>query len=128
VEPVLEIDERSVGPDLLAQLLAGNHVARMRQQNQQNLKWLARETDTDPTLEQFPGRDIHFERSEGQSGRGLGLGQHIRSAAGQDSVYHGPEEMVRRVDKCRPVNEFADEGIYEPQMSAQAWQRMLFRA
>jgi hypothetical protein len=42
VQAVLEIDERPFLPYLFAQLLIRNHIARMRQQNQQNLKWLAR--------------------------------------------------------------------------------------
>jgi hypothetical protein len=51
VEAVLKIDERSSLPDLLAQLLVGNDLARMRQQAQQNLKWLAGQTDADTALE-----------------------------------------------------------------------------
>jgi hypothetical protein len=84
VEAVLEIDEGPAGPDLPAQILARNRIAGMRQQDKQNLKWLARQTDTDPALEQFPGRYVHLEGSEGQPGLGLGLGKHKKFAAGQD--------------------------------------------
>lgn len=41
VQAVLEIDEGSLAPDLLAQLFTGNQFAGMRQQDQQNLEWLA---------------------------------------------------------------------------------------
>jgi hypothetical protein len=51
VQAVLEIDEGTFLPDLLAQLLVGNHLARMRQQAQQNLKWLAGQPDADTALE-----------------------------------------------------------------------------
>ena len=51
VQAVLEIDEGTFLPDLLAQLLVGNHLARMRQQAQQNLQWLAGQADADTALE-----------------------------------------------------------------------------
>ncbi len=76
MKAVLEIDECPLLPDLLAQLLVRNHIAGMRQQDQQNLKWLAGQTDTNAALEQLPRWNIHFKGSERQPSRGLGLRRH----------------------------------------------------
>ena len=46
VQPVLEIDERAVAPELFAELLARDQIAGFGEQEKQNLEGLARETDT----------------------------------------------------------------------------------
>jgi hypothetical protein len=56
-------------------LLAGDHVARVGQQHQQNLEGLAGQADTIAVLAQFARRAIHFKRPECQA-KGLGLGRH----------------------------------------------------
>jgi hypothetical protein len=56
-------------------LLAGDHVARVGQQHQQNLEGLAGQADPKAALAQFAGWGIHFKRPECQA-KDLGLGRH----------------------------------------------------
>jgi hypothetical protein len=64
IQAMLEIHEGPVAPDLLAQLLARDHLAGTGQQRQQNLEGLTGQTDTIPVLAQFARRGIHFKRPE----------------------------------------------------------------
>jgi len=65
VQPMLEIDERSVvAPELLTQFLARDQIAVRSQQEEQNLDGLARETDTHPPFAQLASLGIHLKRWE----------------------------------------------------------------
>jgi hypothetical protein len=105
VQAVLEIDEGPFLPDLLAQLLVGNDLARMRQQAQQNLKWLAGQTDADTALEQLTRRNAYLIGSEGEASRGLRLGRHRGFADGQPTSLHGNDcdEVGGQVSKSKPA-------------------------
>jgi hypothetical protein len=111
VETVLEIDERPFLPDPLTQLLVCNHVAGMRQQDQQNLKRLTGQTDTYAALEQLPRWNIHFKGSEGQPSRRLRLGRHKVSPTGSPQSTTGPWRVMRWADKYRTFNHLPDEAI-----------------
>ena len=70
IQPMFEIDERSVGPELLAQFLTTDKIARFGDEKKQNLERLTGEADTPTVLGQFTGVSIHLKRSKYQrSGR-----------------------------------------------------------
>jgi hypothetical protein len=50
---VIEIHKSVRGPDSLAEFLAGDHVARVFQQNLEDLKWLFLEPDSGSILAQL---------------------------------------------------------------------------
>jgi hypothetical protein len=62
VEALLEVDERSFAPDLVAELVPSNDLARVLEQNDQNRERLTGQPDANAALEQLAGRGIHFER------------------------------------------------------------------
>jgi len=65
VQPVLEIDERSVvAPELLAEFLARDQIAVCSEQQEQNLDGLARKTDTPSVFAQLTSAGIHLKGCE----------------------------------------------------------------
>src|SRR5215469_13171715 len=61
---MLEIDEGILRPEVLAQLLARNHLSWSFQQNCEYPKGLPRKTAPEPTFLQFPGLEVQFEIAE----------------------------------------------------------------
>jgi hypothetical protein len=59
---VLEIDEGPFPPDLLAQLLACNHLAGTLEQKKQYGEWLTRQANATAAFQQLTGGGVHFER------------------------------------------------------------------
>jgi len=66
IQSVLEVDKGAVRPELLAQLLAGDHEARLLKQALQDFERLALETDPDAVLAQLPCSRIELEASESE--------------------------------------------------------------
>ena len=67
---MVEIDERSVGPELLAQFLTSEQIAGFGDEKEQNLERLTREADRLTALAEFTGVSIYLKRSKCQrSGR-----------------------------------------------------------
>jgi hypothetical protein len=67
VQPMVEIHKRLVGPDLISQLLASHDLAGAGEQNQQHLERLARQFDSDTTVENFPCGGVYIVRSKFES-------------------------------------------------------------
>jgi hypothetical protein len=76
VEAVLEIDEGPFFPDLLPQMLVGNDVAGIRQQDQKNLKRLTGKPDPHAVLVELLRWNIDLKGSEGQPAGSLRRRQH----------------------------------------------------
>jgi hypothetical protein len=64
IQTVVEINERVVRPELLAEFIACDHVAGMFQQHGQNLKRLVLQPDSPAVLEEFSCAEIDFKRPE----------------------------------------------------------------
>jgi hypothetical protein len=61
---MVKIDEGPLAPDLLAQLLPGDHVTRMGQQYQQDLERLTGQPDAQAVPAQFARSGIDVKRPE----------------------------------------------------------------
>ena len=79
---MLKIDEGLIGPNLLAQLLSGDHITRVVQQNQKNLERLTGQPNAQAAPAQFACCGIHLKRSKCHA-NGLGQGQYGVTADGK---------------------------------------------
>ena len=61
---MLELDHGAVRPEVLPDLLARNHLARLLQEKFEELQWLALETAARPSPGKHTGLKIHFEFAE----------------------------------------------------------------
>ena len=66
VQPVLEIDERPVRPQPVAELVAGEHVRGTLEQHGQNFEWLVLQPDADAVLAQLTRADVELESAEAE--------------------------------------------------------------
>src|SRR6266849_888652 len=64
VQTVIEINERVVRPEHLAEFIARDHVSGMFQQHRQNLKRLILQPDSSAVLEEFSCAEINGNRPE----------------------------------------------------------------
>ncbi len=84
---MIEINERVVRPELLAEFIACDHVAGMFQQHRQNLKRLVLQPDSPAVLEKFSCAEINFKRPEARGRDGRGRDGHGGPSVWQ-RVYH----------------------------------------
>ena len=66
---MIEVDECVRRPELAAQFLSGNDLSRSFKQRRQHLKRLFLELYLLSPLAQFPGLEIHLERTETDNSR-----------------------------------------------------------
>ena len=66
IEAVLEIDERAVGPQPLAQLVPGDDVAWTLEHHPEDFERLLLQPDADAVLPQLAGSDVELERAKAQ--------------------------------------------------------------
>jgi hypothetical protein len=78
---VIEIDEDVLGPELIAELVAGHDLAGLREQQLQNPERLVLQPDLEAMFAQFAGARIELVRAEphGRTSRGTS-GSHSRDA------------------------------------------------
>lgn len=67
VEAVAEIDEGVIGPNTLAELIAGDELAGVLEESGQDLKGLARKLDANAGLAEFTRAQVHRERAEAKA-------------------------------------------------------------
>jgi hypothetical protein len=76
VQAVIEVDKGVGGPKALPQFFAVHHVARMLQQELQDLQRLLLQLHPDAMLPQFSGDRIYLERTEANGRRRSALNRH----------------------------------------------------
>src|SRR5258705_6480 len=76
VQAAVEVHERVLAPQLLADLLAGDDVARTAGQQEQDLERLGREVDGKAFAPDLSRSRVHFVDPEAESRRALGIGRH----------------------------------------------------
>ena len=64
VEAVIEVNKRVSGPELFAQVLAGNHVAGMFEQQSKHLERLLLEPNADAAFAEFSGLEVRLEHAK----------------------------------------------------------------
>ena len=85
VQAVVEIDEGVGGPELLLQLLAGDHVAGALQQQRQHLEGLPLQAQLDSALAQFACAEIKLKDSEARDSAAI-LRHVLRDILRHDAV------------------------------------------
>jgi hypothetical protein len=88
---MFEIDECPVAPDFGEQLLAGHQLARLLQQEKQNLEGLFGQPHSRAMFEEFARRGVHFKWTESQPGWGFWWSQHANCEA-CITIAHGDPE------------------------------------
>jgi hypothetical protein len=106
---MVELDDRVVGPELGADLLAADHLPGTLHQHFQNLEGLLRQADALAVPNQFPCPKVQLERAKarciggqlrhGEAGRAIGIqftkADH-RKITQKSSLRHGWQFRARR--------------------------------
>ena len=79
VQPVLEVDERTVRPEAAPQLVARQHLARLLQQHDEHLERLILQPQADAVLAQLARPHVELESSESKSVLHRMQGRHLHS-------------------------------------------------
>jgi hypothetical protein len=110
IQAVVEIDERVLRPEFLAQFLARDDVSGPLQEKTQNLEWLFLKADAGAVLAQFPRHEIHFKDPKTDGPPGL-----VRLRYGHTSML--PRSVApggATIALCRPPVQPASSVPYRP--------------
>src|SRR5262249_2602172 len=66
IQAVVEVDKCPVGPELLAELFAGQHFSRSLEQHHQHVERLSLQPEPDAVLAQLAGADVDLESAESE--------------------------------------------------------------
>ena len=77
VQPMLEVDERAVGPQPAPELVAGQHFSRPLEQHRQQLERLVLQPEAHAVLPQLSRAEIELESPESESAVGMLFDGHL---------------------------------------------------